>query len=84
MKTEINVARIALIGTIITVIGGIIVALITVFAPSKPAVKPEKPTPVAAPQTQVGINQGRVNNINAKEVYYSEKDMIFNNGKQSK
>ncbi len=74
MKTEIKVAIIA--GAV-----AIIVALINIYSSHKPD-KPQ--TPVAAPQVQVETTQGRVTNIKAEKVNYSEKDMIFNNGKQSK
>jgi hypothetical protein len=74
MKTEIKVAIIA--GAV-----AIIVTLINIYSSDKPDT-PQ--TPVAAPQIQVGTTQGRVTNNKAEKVNYSEKDMIFNNGKQSK
>ncbi|MGB7510805.1 MAG: hypothetical protein WBP54_05890 [Pelodictyon phaeoclathratiforme] len=47
MKTEITVSRFALIGTIVTAIAGIVVALITHFTPSTPVKPSPQPTPSA-------------------------------------
>jgi energy-converting hydrogenase Eha subunit A len=67
MKTEITVSRLALIGTIVTAIAGIVVALITHFSPSTPE-KPLLQSPPSAaqsnPQPVVQGNQGEVTIIN--------------------
>ena len=67
MQTEITKSRLALIGTIVTAIAGIVVALITHFAPSTPE-KPSVQSPQSAaqslPQPVIQGNQGEVTIIN--------------------
>jgi len=76
MKTEVNVARIKLIGAIIAVIGTIIVALININISQKPD-KP--PIDAGVPREPGGTNTVRKINIEAgHDVIYSEKDVVIN------
>ncbi len=64
MKTQITVARLALIGAIVTAIAGIMVPLITHFTPSSPGKTSAQP----AATTIQNINGDR-NKVSGRDFY---------------
>ena len=82
MKTEITVSRLALIGTIVTAIAGIVVALITHFAPSKPDKPSLQPPPSSTqsyPQPVIQGNQGDVTILTGNGNIKANGDVVINN-----
>ncbi|NMW22647.1 MAG: hypothetical protein HKK67_13715 [Chlorobiaceae bacterium] len=79
MVTENKAARFALIGTIITVLGGIIVALITVFGTPKQEKKSDKPDTVSFQRQPVNET-----NINSNNHIQTDGQVVITNQQSSK
>jgi len=85
MVTENKAARFALIGTIITVLGGIIVALITVFGTSKQEKKSDKPDTVSVQRQPVNeIKNNTGTNINSNNHIQAGGQVVITNQQSSK